>query len=293
MNTKLEFLITSLKAAPMKLSLTSPDNTRVIQVILARVTAISEEVREVIKNTPANKDVLKRLDVGFSKMRNRAKSVQDLIDNDDITDVILKDYVVWQVRCADVITSLISSVDKSSVSDDNEDDMQELQVIASEASDNEESEASNIFNKILSEAEKAIIHYSMYSTKMPRDGSKTNKPFTVNEFPIIPLFSGSGIAAKYFNALGINTKEIGFYIVLEKQLCVGINTHVESGIDIDDIVNALEERQKRKWSVMGTPKKDKNGYLWYWLLPNAILDKLSHEGKHLKISQWGFAFKRD
>lgn len=287
---RLQFLITALKSAPMKLRITSSENERIMTVILTRLDRLEEELKQEIKPTnDNNKKIIKQLMLGFLKMRNRAESIVDLIRNDDLTEAELKEYTSWQVRCANIVSSLISSVDGDGNSEDN---MQKLEVRSSSDSDDKQDEAENALDRMLSNAERTIMHYAVYSDRMPTDARKVTKPFVVNNFPIIPILRG-GVSAKDFNTFGISTKEIEFYIVLEKQLCVGINSYVDSGITIDGIIEALGERFSKDWSVLGKPRRDSRGYMWYWLFPTSILDKLAHEGKPLKVSSWGFAFKRD
>lgn len=292
-DAQVNFILTAVKAGALKLgSLCIADAPVMLNMIRARLVTSRELLFKELSGTSKDfRKMKKKIITGFDTMDNRIKSILDMIENDDISPEDLTKYSAWQYKVTDKLSSLILELNKLSSGEP----MKKLHVTASQDSDIEQSDynsADEALDAVMDKAESVLKHFSIYKDKMPASGKKIKKPFVVNRYPIIPVMR-SLITPKDFEQFGVSVTHIeGQYMVLENQLCVGFNTSSDIKVSVDDFLAALAERTGKDWTTMGSPRKDSKGFLWYWIFPESILNALASEGKHLKVREWAFPYKR-
>lgn len=136
--------------------------------------------------------------------------------------------------------------------------------------------------------------------------SLANRPFVVARVPIIPI-SNSGLSAEQLKRKGFKVETISNYVVMHKQLVIGINKSTlnlkrnKEGGSIDPkkwrdsamkIVKLLEKELKTHIHLVDDKPYGYKGGAWFWVMTDKDLSSFAtcFPGKHVKLERFGFAF---
>jgi hypothetical protein len=151
--------------------------------------------------------------------------------------------------------------------------------------------------------EKLFSKMARYTNDLPVNGAKEKDAFVLRRLPVIPGFK-TAVATDTLHKIGFKVvSNDGFYTVLGDQLCIGINI---AGKDkpkdalayAKQIASVVGAKMGEQFSVMGDDLKygagrgiaKSKGYVWYWLVPHALLTRMNRFGG-AALQDWGFAFK--
>lgn len=142
-----------------------------------------------------------------------------------------------------------------------------------------------------------------YAKTMPADGAKFADDISILRLPVVPMFANV-VSAQQLASIGFHVESNdGFYTVLENQILIGINitknSTVKPLVRAEEVASVLSGKMGEHLSIMGTDliqgagrnSAHSKGFIWFWALPHAMLDRMNKKLGTTALNNWGFPFK--
>lgn len=131
--------------------------------------------------------------------------------------------------------------------------------------------------------------------------------------PIVPsldnaipnnILENSGIKSEYTGGLnhyseGMGADNISGYYIFEDQLIFGVNIQAVKQEGYPDALEYARQSLPKLTKSVGSSlylmdgsasHKKSKGWVYFWLLPESILDEIKRRKAHFKVNSWGLAF---
>lgn len=158
-----------------------------------------------------------------------------------------------------------------------------------------------------------------YADSLPKDGKKEKEPFVLRRVPVTPVFEG-GASAEDLSKIGFKTiNSVSFFMkrstgsgggdsatynVIADQLVVGINLSKEEhpgGLAhyAEELADLAGRKLGERLAVMGSDltlgggrsTTASKGYVYFWLVPHTLLNRMNRVMGSTELADWGFPFK--
>ena len=137
--------------------------------------------------------------------------------------------------------------------------------------------------------------YRKFQADMPKPAHSVKHLSVMVDVPVLPVFQHPVDAGKLKRAGIAATEFSGFYVVLENQRLIGMNTAALRKADMDfneylkSVLLALKNRTGKQWlqPCERAIAYRNDGYKYYWVMPERQLTVL---GAQSAIVEWGLPF---
>jgi len=146
------------------------------------------------------------------------------------------------------------------------------------------------------EARSLFAKNRRYIMRIPNAKTDENS-LEIIELPVIGIYKPFYFKEDFIRA-GIETDNVGYYLVIHDQVIVGLNLRelFEKGLTtkkyLMQVLKSLSSRIGRRYVLVSDkPFKYKDyGFNFYWIMEERVLNKLTHGGeKQFQVLNWGFA----
>lgn len=145
---------------------------------------------------------------------------------------------------------------------------------------------------------------SKYASTLPKDAKAKDDPFIIRHLPIVPQFEGV-VTTEQLAKAGFRIEgQSGFYTVLGNQLVIGINLkHEDLPANLThyakQIAAIVGQKSNERYSIMGDELvlgagrrvASSKGYVYFWAVPHALLNRMNRLIGEAVLNDWGFPFR--
>ena len=146
------------------------------------------------------------------------------------------------------------------------------------------------------EAHSLFVKNKRYATRIPNSKYDENT-VEIIEMPVIGIYKPFYFKNDFERA-GIETDNVGFYLIVHDQVIVGLNLNElhEKGLMVKkylmQVITSLSSKVGRRYLLVSdVPYRYKGyGFNFYWIMEERQLNKLTRNGeKRFQVLSWGFA----